>query len=111
MHFMEESNGSGVLEEVLEEALVGEKESALVGEVAHGVDKDDAVEVGVVALVVDKEDVLEESLEADKDDALELMQGKAEEARMGDERRGRFSSVKIDSSCQKFGKRGDILSN
>ena len=108
---MEESNGSGVLE-VLEEALVGEKESALVGEVAHGVDKDDAVEVGVVALVVDKEDVLEEeSLEVDKDDALELMQGKAEEARMGDERRGRFSSVKIDSSCQKFGKRGDILSN
>ena len=108
---MEESNGSGVLEEVLEEALVGEKESALVGEVAHGVDKDDAVEVGVVALVVDKEDVLEESLEADKDDALELMQGKAEEALMGDERGGRFSSVKIDSSCQKFGKRGDILSN
>ena len=109
---MEESNGSGVLEEVLEEALVGEKESALMGEVAHGVDKDDAVEVGVVALVVDKEDVLEEeSLEVDKDDALELMQGKAEEARMGDERRGRFSSVKIDSSCQKFGKRGDILSN
>ena len=108
---MEESNGSGVLEEVLEEALVGEKECALVGEVAHGVDKDDAVEVGVFALVVDKEDVLEESLEADKDDALELMQGKAEEARMGDERRGRFSSVKIDSSCQKFGKRGDILSN
>ena len=108
---MEESNGSGVLEEVLEEALVGEKESALVGEVAHGVDKDDAVEVGVVALVVDKEDVLEEeSLEVDKDDALELMQGKAEEARIGDDR-GRFSSVKIDSSCQKFGKRDDILNN
>ena len=110
MHFMEESNGSGVLEEVLEEALVGEKESALMGEVAHGVDKDDAVEVGVFALVVDKEDVLEESLEVDKDDALELMQGKAEEALTGDDR-GRFSSVKIDSSCQKFGKRGDILSN
>ena len=110
MHFMEESNGSGVLEEVLEEALMGEKESALVGEVAHGVDKDDAVEVGVVALVVDKEDVLEESPEVDKDDALELMQGKAEEALTGDER-GRFSSVKIDSSCQKFGKRDDILNN
>ena len=107
---MEESNGSGVLEEVLEEALVGEKESALMGEVAHGVDKDDAVEGGVFALVVDKEDVLEESLEADKDDALELMQGKAEEALTGDER-GRFSSVKIDSSCQKFGKRDDILNN
>ena len=107
---MEESNGSGVLEEVLEEALVGEKESALMGEVVHGVDKDDVVEVGVFALVVDKEDVLEESLEADKDDALELMQGKAEEALTGDER-GRFSSVKIDSSCQKFGKRDDILNN
>ena len=111
----------GALEEALDEALdMAEREGALEGrEVAHVLDKDELV--GEFALVVDKDDVLEESLEADKDDALEgnldadkddaleggLEQMLGEVARVDEERE--TCSVKIDFSCQMFGKRDDIL--
>ena len=91
---------------------MAEKDPALeLREVAYVIDdKDCAVEVGEFALVVDKEDVLEESLEVDRDDALE---GGLEQVLAGEEvasiKVGEHCSVKIDFSRQMFGKWDDIL--